>query len=1027
MESENNKGSILSLNSPSPVHHMSQLSQSTKSKDFLQSFKRKKKHSLTDGFFDNPQLNLILAKSTKKFNFSKPILERSSIVYQLPHTGDMKFKDYDKISEDIRKLELTIKRENIQNSKRISEKKMTIMYKNDIHENDESEEKDSNEEDENNKNNDTSYIEKYNILEVIQKFKIPPENRTVEDLYITKNFLHETKLIQYYIKELINDKRMTENLITFFGLEFRYQKCMKGEVIYRIDDYADNFYMVLLGKVGIFNIQEKIIRMTGYEYFCYIMNLKKNNEMHRYKLCIEENKSVFPISIDDEDLLPFFYLQFVLEDIKGGKIIKDFRKILELINIKPKDIGLAENKLNSIDYILDKEKRIIKKIANFSKDKIKEYRFINNKIIKKNLKLFEYVKTKTIEPLDYFGDECIESGIPRNETAICIENTELIYIMNKLYINNIIPKKNMILERKTAFLGRNYLFNKIAPKKFVKRYFDLFKLETYSKGDVLFEEIVPLEYVFFIKEGYINLLTSKSILEMEMFINEINKKIKDVQNIFNYSDNKDDDKNIVLYNNIKSSSTELFEHIKKKEKIKIFVLKENEDAGLPSYLLGLGHLATGVVDSPKAVIYKIKKSDLTEILKKERICFYELINRVEDKLKVLSQRFYEINNIKLSMTDQKIAEDNKIKYNMTIKNKKGTEINSDTFPTKNETIIDVDKIKEIIDVHEASKYFNNKRISKIRNLSLTLPNLMNKLAYKNNSLSISPNKMKNINLIKNMKNIYSKPKKTKTTFKKKSFFPEDNVVKKKNYHILEKVKKILYYKKRFPYEDEFLSKLTEHMDYLFENKLLLSKKVKMNDINESNIINENNNDINKSNTEEIYKEDNKDNLLITQINNFDNKLKPNYMFTKTEDRFNKKNNDINLSNELLNNNKENFHTLNTYKQKLLEKNNNLRINTINNYSTNIKILDNENKTETICQKNYKIRNKKRPYISPLTVIKLNRYKMIEEKSSFNENKKRYEKNLIKGFKERGLNQFGFPITYTKTISRKFNYGKITKK
>ena len=57
MESENNKGSILSLNSPSPVHHMSQLSRSTKSKDFLQSFKRKNRHSLTDGFFDNPQLN----------------------------------------------------------------------------------------------------------------------------------------------------------------------------------------------------------------------------------------------------------------------------------------------------------------------------------------------------------------------------------------------------------------------------------------------------------------------------------------------------------------------------------------------------------------------------------------------------------------------------------------------------------------------------------------------------------------------------------------------------------------------------------------------------------------------------------------------------------------------------------------------------------------------------------------------------------------------------------------------------------
>jgi hypothetical protein len=74
--------------------------------------------------------------------------------------------------------------------------------------------------------------------------------------------------------------------------------------------------------------------------------------MHRYKLCIEENKSIFPISFDDEDLLPYMFLQFVLEDIKDGKIIRDFRKILEVINLQPKDVGLNENKLNSIDYIL---------------------------------------------------------------------------------------------------------------------------------------------------------------------------------------------------------------------------------------------------------------------------------------------------------------------------------------------------------------------------------------------------------------------------------------------------------------------------------------------------------------------------------------------------------------------------------------------------------------------------------------------------------------------------------------------------
>ena len=65
--------------------------------------------------------------------------------------------------------------------------------------------------------------------------------------------------------------------------------------------------------------------------------------------------------------------------------------------------------------------------------------------------------------LNFFGDECIETNSPRQETAICAENTELIYIMNRLYINNILPKKAIILERKTAFLGKNYLFNKIQP------------------------------------------------------------------------------------------------------------------------------------------------------------------------------------------------------------------------------------------------------------------------------------------------------------------------------------------------------------------------------------------------------------------------------------------------------------------------------------------------------------------------------------------------------------------------------------
>ena len=979
-------------------------------------FKRKHRYSLTTGgIIKIKRVSKLKTKSTRRLKFSKPILERSSIVYKLPGTGEVKFKDYDKITGDIKRLERIIRKES----------HLRTSTSNNLNYNDiSSSESSGTIDDDSGEKNKSNELEKYNIFEVIQRFRIPPENRTVEDLYVTKNFILQTKLIEHYMNEFNNDKRMIENLATFFGLEFRYQKFEKDEVIYKIDDYADNFYMILLGRVDILNVEPKIAKKTGYDYFSYIMNLKKNNEMHRYKLCIEENKKIYPISFDEEDLLPYIFLYFILEDIKEGKEVDDFGKILKLVNLKPKELGLIENKIDSMEYLLDKEKSITKKILNFPKDKIKEYEFIHNKKDKKIVTLFEYIKIKSIEPLYYFGNESIELGTERTETAVCAETTELIYIINKLYITNILPKKAKLIEKRTAFLGRNYLFNKIAPKKFVKRYFNLFTLETYLKGDVLFEENGNLEYIYFIKEGYVNLLTSKSIIEMEMFINEINKKIKVVQNIFNSANNTEEEKNINLYNNIKSSAIEIYEHIKKRENIKIFILKENEDAGLVSYLLGLGPLLTGIVDSPKAMIYKIKIDDLTELLRKEKLCFYELINRVEDKLKVISQRFFEINNVKLTMTDQKITDENNYRYNTSI-NKK--ELNSDIFPNAIGTKVNMNKIKEILNMNNSNKFSKHIRISRNNNPLLALPSLSNKFINTN---------LNSINRIKNLKSIFqqykangNKYKKTPNFFNRKSLIIEEHINKHKA-SLKERIKKMLYYKKKFPFEDEFITKITENMNDLLENKFIMTRKSRMNDTYETSNIrdtnsfdNTENEDMlktNKTNMNNILGE--KHNFLITQVDNFNQKISANRFFTQIENRFiNKKNeNNINFYTNTLTNSRNNAFNLNNYRKTILAKSNKYkRINTINNISKYSDIFDNENISFSILKKTQKTSKIKHPYVSPLTLIKLNKYKMIDDKDKFKENKQRYEDNTIKRFKKIGLNQFGYPISYDKTLSRKY--------
>ena len=971
------------------------------------SFKRKEKYYLTTGVgLENKRQEKSKTKSTRKTKYYGSILDRFSIVYNIPGTGESKEKNYDRITGNIKRIERTMRKEKKAYLKTLRSKNVN---------NDDISSSDSNKsiDEESDKKNKNNELIKYNILEVIQKFRIPPENRTVEDLYITKNFIIQTKLIENYMEEFNNDKRMIENLATFFGLEFRYQKFQKGEAIYKIDDFSDNFYMVLLGKVDILNVEPKKVNKTGYDYFSYIMNLKKNNEKYRYKLCIEENRKIYPISFDEEDLLPYFFLYFILEDIKEGKKVDNFNKILQLIDIKPREIGLVESKINSMEYILNKEKSIIKKIKNFPRDKIKEYEFIIDKKAKKSVTLFEYKKIKSIDPLYYFGNESIELGTTRSETAICAETTELIYIINKLYITNILPKKAKILEKRTAFLNNNYLFKNIHPKKFVKRYFNLFTLETFYKGDVLFSENDDLEYIYFIKEGYVNLSTSKTILEMEMFINEIDKKIKMVQNIFNNTSNPQEEKNIILYNDIKASSIELFKHIKKREDLKIFILKENEDAGLESYLLGIGSLLTGTVESPKAEIYKIKIDDLTEIMRKEKLCFYELIKRVENKLKIISQRLYEINNTKLSMIDNKITKEFNFRYDLFLKNEK--ELNLYKFRNSNNTKANTNKIKEIIDIHNSNRYVRTDN-----NIS-TLPNLSSKINGTNDN---SLDKTKNLeNIFQNYNLNENNSKRAKNIFKRKSLLIEEHI----NHHkafLRDRVKKMLYHKKKYPFEETLITKINEDINDLLENKFIMTRKSIMNDTYQSSnsrkfnsIDNTTHDDISKANSTNMNNK-----FLITQVDNYNQKITANNFFTQIKNRFQDNKNKNNFYTSTITNNR-NIFNLKNYRNTIFEQSIRYKRKntTTNNSPTNSNIFDNENIRLGLLKKNNIIQNIEHPYVSPLTLIKLNKYKMIDDEDRFKEEKLRYENNIIKSFKKRGLNQFGYPISYDKTLSRKFNY------
>ena len=58
----------------------------------------------------------------------------------------------------------------------------------------------------------------------------------------------------------------------------KYEYYPKNNLIYRYDDQAENFYVILQGKVDLLVPNEETIMLTENEYYLYLINLRKYNE-----------------------------------------------------------------------------------------------------------------------------------------------------------------------------------------------------------------------------------------------------------------------------------------------------------------------------------------------------------------------------------------------------------------------------------------------------------------------------------------------------------------------------------------------------------------------------------------------------------------------------------------------------------------------------------------------------------------------------------------------------------------------------
>ena len=496
-----------------------------------------------------------------------------------------------------------------------------------------------------------------NILNILSK---PAENRNFNDIFVIKRYLLSTKIEWLFKDEFENKEESIEKLLTFFGLEMNYRLFKEGEEVFKVGDSSVYLYLIIKGKIEILKPTPEISYISGHEYFSYIMNLKNQKEDHLLNVNLEENYKQFDIDKNQLELLPAIYIHHVFELIKMKKKI-NFEEELALVNMTLKDLELTHETVHSYEHLSTQIKEKLPFVPPFLLNK---YKFIVDKDTKKSVKLIKYTRVLILGNNEFFGESAMGENEKRNATIRVLEDSYIGYLSANLYKTNFFAEKKLAMQNKVHFLNTRFFLKYINLKRFSKKYFNLFVYEKYLHGYTLFRENEELNYVYFIEDGLVELSSTKTMLEIEIFLKGLEEKYL-----------LKDEENHLKYKALKSRTKDLEDYLNKTQKSKILIVGRNETLGIESFFYGIPYFVTAKIVSQRAKIFKISVEQLSQILNIEKDCISSLRNSVLNKAKILQKRLFSMNNTKLILLDNKIIFNYEFDFNNNYTNKNNQEEN----------------------------------------------------------------------------------------------------------------------------------------------------------------------------------------------------------------------------------------------------------------------------------------------------------------------------------------------------------------
>ena len=538
------------------------------------------------------------------------------------------------------------------------------------------------------------------VLHLIECLSIEPCKRTKYEHKYIKQYLMKTSLMQSLLN-LNENKRNISKIINKVCLNLKYKFLYSGVTIFEINSVPDNYYYLIEGKVVTLKPEKIPMRMTGFEYFKYIMRLKRENEYHLIDLILKNQINLF-IYKNDLPILNYvffiiifreyysninfrFYFKYELDD-KGNEYESYLEKMIDLCFCSKeevlKDIVLKKNDIEHKSSMIELEKKIRKNIPEISDGLINYYHQMatDKKIF--DLILYKYKSVVDLKKGSFFG-ESLKMNSLRTYTVKTVEDCHLSYIEIKIYDSFLRKEKEKVTEQMIDYLYTRFFLNHITETEFKNHFFSSFVFEVKELGYKLTQQEKKIDYIYFIREGEISVNCSFSI---NLLANSVLMPLKE------HALMKNNEKFIELIYSLEEFVRSNRYDLNVINLTSLFIATSTSIIGLDSFCFGFeNYLYDSLVISSSVKYFKIEKKYLQNILKEYSAVKEIAENEATQKILLIIDRFIKSLKMKIQnennsiLPRKKYTDSMKSKiYNESIKNPENS------FEKNNKNILKVD-------------------------------------------------------------------------------------------------------------------------------------------------------------------------------------------------------------------------------------------------------------------------------------------------------------------------------------------------